>query len=301
MEPAISIVMCCYNSSEHIKKSIDSILCQSFKDFEFIIWDDGSKDDTKEIVQSYSDERIRYYYHENTGLGQALRFACEKANASIIARMDSDDIAIPNRLELEYNYLITHPDTVLVSSAVNYIDDSDRLLGYSFPYTKSSIVHKIMKTGGSVIVHPASMFRKSAYDKAGGYLPLKKAQDSLLFSKMMKYGKLVVLPDILLNYRISLNSISSQTSSSSYDSIIVALRKKMIYDETVSLDDIRVYNEIVLLAKKQLLEYKKENNSNRMKMSTDMKAFSFLSKFLGTNIARSLLINSKNLTAVFLK
>lgn len=294
MSPKISVVMCCYNSEEHIKKAIDSILCQTFYEFEFIIWDDGSTDQTHDIVLSYEDKRIRYFYHENTGLGQALRMACSKVESPIIARMDSDDYALPNRLETEYNYLQEHKDVVLISSAVNYMDDNDNIIGSSFPYTDYRIIHRIMQTGRSVIVHPASMFRKDAYEKAGGYYPLKKAQDSLLFSKMMKFGKLSIHPKPLLNYRISLNSISSQTEGSPYDSIILQLRKKMIYDYTICDEDIEIYNKIVILAKKLTKSKVTTINEKRQSLSLEMRLYNFLVSFLGPNLSRSIIISLKN-------
>lgn len=299
--PRVSIVMCCYNAAKYIKESINSILNQSFNDFEFIIWDDGSSDNTKDIINSYSDRRIKYFYHANTGLGQALKMACEKAVAPIIARMDSDDISLPMRLEKEYDYLMKHDDVVLVSSAVNYINDKGDIMGSSFPYTNYTIISRIMKTGGSVIVHPSAMFRKSDYIKAGGYYPLKKAQDSLLFSKMMKYGKLAVISDVLLNYRISSNSISSQTQMSDYDSLIILLRKKMINDNNVNPDDVVIYNKMVELAKEQNKNKTDYITSKRIKSNLENVLYSFLTLVLGNTKSRNLIICVKNWLALLFK
>lgn len=294
MEPIISVVMCCYNSEAHIKNAIDSILNQTFKNFEFIIWDDGSTDRTKEIIHSYDDKRIIYLYHENTGLGQALRLACENTSAPIIARMDADDVSLPNRFEKELKYLGDHKEAVLVSSAVNYMDEDNRIIGSSFPYTKYEIIQKIMKSGGSVISHPSSMFRKSDYLLAGGYYPLNKAQDSLLFSKMMKYGKLAIIPEPLLNYRISAKSISSQTQYNDYDRIIGILRQKMINDDIVLENDVHLYNELVACAKEHNRNCTNTVNTNRMRPTFDMKVYDFVVPFLGEATSRMLVIALKN-------
>ena len=248
----ISVVMSCYNSEKYLRKSIDSILSQTFKDFEFIIWNDGSTDGTEDIIKSYKDKRIRYFYHNNTGLGLALRMACEQAKAPIIARMDADDISLPNRLEKEYEYLLEHSDVVLLSSAVDYIDENDKYLGRSFPYTDNLSLRNIMyRLGGNAIVHPACMFRLEKYRMAGGYMGLKKAQDALLFARLAKYGKVQNLSSVLLRYRLTPGSISQQTQGNSYATIISAYLKKLIHDDSVSDIDVETYNEIVRLSKNE--------------------------------------------------
>ena len=85
----VSVVLCTFNDERTIKEAIESILCQSYNNFEFIIWNDGSTDGTEEIIKSYKDNRIRYFFHENTGLGEALRLACAEAKGKYIARMDN--------------------------------------------------------------------------------------------------------------------------------------------------------------------------------------------------------------------
>ena len=114
-EMKISVVMSCYNSERFLRQSIDSILMQSYREFEFIIWNDGSTDSTEEIIKSYHDERIRYFYAPNQGLGSALAAACKEARGRYIARMDDDDIAMPNRLDKELAFLELHPDYILAS------------------------------------------------------------------------------------------------------------------------------------------------------------------------------------------
>lgn len=295
MSSKISVVMCCYNAEQHLKKAVDSILSQTFEDFEFIIWNDGSTDKTESIIKSYDDKRIQYYYHENTGLGQALRMACEKAQASIIARMDADDVALPNRLSIEYDCLSKNEDVALVSSAVYYIDDNDTILGRSFPYTKHRKLRNLLLKGQNAIVHPSSMFRKNIYEKAGGYLNLKKAQDLVLFSRMSNYGKIVNYPFPLIYYRISENSISTQTQASTFDEIIRAFLKKLSTDVNIDSADIDLYNNIIQRAKKRSVEDLKKVNQNRYIKSLEEKLYNLLVGLLGDRISTYLIINLKGL------
>ena len=291
----ISVVMSCYNAETYLTTSIDSILNQTFSDFEFIIWDDGSTDNTRNIVESYKDNRIRYFYHENTGLGMALRMACAKALCPIIARIDADDIAIPTRLEIEYNYLVTHPKVVLVSSAVNYINDKSEFIGRSFPYTEDKLIKKLLFDAKSVIVHPATMFRKKAYIEAGEYGNQRKAQDIVLFTHIGKLGQIHIIPTPLLHYRITEDTISSQTHNTPYTDIINTFLKKMISDKHVSENDVKIYNEIISLSKMRNKEKIEASNKNRNPKRLENDVFETLSFFLGKKMADIIIIKIKSL------
>lgn len=294
MTPKISVIMSCYNSESTIAASIESILNQTYKDFEFIIWNDGSTDNTETIIRSFSDDRIRYFYHENTGLGMALRLACEQARGEYIARMDSDDIALPARLDKEINYFAGHPQCVLVSSAVNYISDDDEVIGRSFPYTDSVILKRLLLKGLNVFVHPATMFRRDAYVKAGGYQPLKKAQDIHLFARIARQGEVYVLPDILLNYRISVNSISTQTDNNVYTPIIRTFLNKMVRDDSINTEDIELYNQIVALSKKCKKDISAVNEQRR-KESFEVRLYNAICKSFGNKNAEQFVYATKNL------
>lgn len=294
----LSVVMSCYNSEKYLASAIDSILNQTFTDFEFIIWNDGSTDRTEEIIKSYDDSRIRYFYHENTGLGQALRLACQEVKSPIIARMDADDIALPNRLQIEYDYLQSHPDVVLVSSAVNFIDDDNNFQGRSFPYTKDVILRRLLIRWHNAIVHPASMFRKEAYDRAGGYNALRRAQDKLLFARIMKFGAIANLPHALLNYRIAQDSISTSADSSGYVPVIKAMMDKMIMDEVVLDDDISLYNTVIAYSKKYSNKVNgKEIINRRIKRNKHIfhHMYNMVEPVFGKAISEALVIVLKNI------
>ena len=178
-EMKISVVMSCYNSERFLRQSIDSILMQSYREFEFIIWNDGSTDSTEEIIKSYHDERIRYFYAPNQGLGSALAAACKEARGRYIARMDDDDIAMPNRLDKELAFLELHPDYILVSCLCEFITEEGKVIGQSIqPCTDRALKRRCN------ILHPGAMFCKDAYFKAGGYLDIRTGQDTVLWGRM---------------------------------------------------------------------------------------------------------------------
>ena len=292
--PTISVVMSCYNASKYLRLAIDSILSQTYSDFEFIIWNDGSTDDTEAIIQSYTDTRIRYFYHANTGLGQALCLACREARGEYIARMDADDIALPHRLATELDFLESNKDHVLVSSAINYIDDEGEYLGRSFPYTWDSIIKSVIFTN-TFIVHPAVMFRREAYLASEGYLNVFGAEDRVLWGRMRSYGKYANLPMPLLNYRLLSGSLSHGTIDPSYLTILRCLREKMAKDETVSNDDLLLHNQIFVYSKQHS---KVEAVSSNFFPEIGYRInhlYDLLRKYIGKDLVATSIICCKNL------
>ena len=124
--PTISVLMPVYNGEKYVKETIDSVLNQTYTDFEFIIVNDGSTDKTREIIEGYTDQRIKLYnLDKNRGVGFASNFAVNKAQGKYIARVDSDDIYHPDRLLLQKKFLDDNPDIALVKTFVEYFGDED--------------------------------------------------------------------------------------------------------------------------------------------------------------------------------
>ena len=298
----VSVVLTCYNSERTIGKTIESVLNQTLSDFEFIIWNDGSTDSTEKIIKSYDDPRIRYFYHENTGVGQAARMACEHVSAPYIARIDADDIAMTNRLQVEYDFMESHPDVVLVSSAVNFIDGDDKVLGRSFPYTNSKILKNKLSMGHNVFVHSASMFRTDVYKRSGGYLGIRCALDLMLFARISKYGKVVNLPDVLVSYRISTDSIGSSMESSGYWQVLNEFLKKMISEDVISEDEEAMYNALVTYAKRsKRIITSDETTKQRKRRARHIlyKLYDVLMPVLGVTASARIIITMKNIAAHF--
>ena len=235
-QPTVSVVLSCYNGEKYIAETIESVLSQTFADFEFIIWDDGSTDSSAEVIKKYDDPRIRYYYHENTGLGMALKLACAESRGKYIARIDSDDICMPERFAKEVEFLDKHEDYVLVSSAVYFIDAKGNVFGRSYPYTDNRIIKKIIGYSNP-IVHPASMFRKDIYNRTLGYQEVWGCEDVLLWKQLNRYGKIKNLAEPLIKYRLEGNSIMHQKYRHPYKNVILALTRKIIEEGGQNLYD----------------------------------------------------------------
>lgn len=194
----VSVVMAVYNTKEeYLRSAIDSILAQTYKDFEFIIINDGSTNNAEEVILSYSDERIKYYKQENKGLPKSLNFGIETAQGEYIARMDSDDIALPNRLEKEINFLKENPEYSVVGSLAKIIPRNEvvKLI------EKPKLLDFFYKCW---IIHPTVMFRKEDFIKYNLKYNEKflVAQDYELWSRAVKVLKFYNIQDILLYYRI---------------------------------------------------------------------------------------------------
>ena len=250
LKPLVSVIMCCYNAEKYIAETIESVLHQTYTNFEFIIWNDGSTDSTEQIIETYNDCRIRYFYHENTGLGKALNLACLKGKGKYIARIDADDICLLNRIEIQVQFLESHPQYILISSSVYYIDENGCILGRSFPYTKNFILQQKMKWG-SPVSHPATMFNRDVYLKTCGYIDIAGGEDRILFAKMCKFGKIKNIAIPLIKYRLLFSSLSHRQHQSPYLGILEEYRTKIINDDFISLEDIDLHNKIYHLRKQE--------------------------------------------------
>lgn len=210
-KPLVSVVMPSYNSEKHIAESIQSIIDQTFTDWEFIIVDGHSKDKTIEIIQNFmtKDSRIKLMFDEGKGIGPALNMGCEAAQGKYIARMDTDDISLPERLEKEVQFLDNHPRSVLVSCSAQYINEDGDPLGYMFPYTHK---HHLMRNMASV-VHPGVLMRKDVFRECGGYPPINRSEDLMLWYKMAHKGDINIIEYPYLQYRLSVGALSNTMSN----------------------------------------------------------------------------------------
>ncbi len=248
-QPLVSVVLCTYNDEKFVAETIQSVLSQTYFNFEFIIWNDGSTDRTESIIKSFNDPRIRYFFHENTGLGIALGLACKEAKGKYIARIDGDDICLPYRLENEVNFLEKRTDYVLVSSSVYYINEEGTVVGRSFPWTW----HKCQEKQFS-IVHPAAMYRRDAYNNTYGYLNLMACEDRLLWSSLIKMGKFRVLEDPQIKYRLLSTSLShAYDMQSLYAKMLEMMRVKICNGTNPSIADIELHNTLYDYAKRSMV------------------------------------------------
>ncbi len=209
--PAVSILLPVHNGIRHLRPAVDSILAQTLRDFEFIMIDDGSTDGSADLLRQYAqtDSRIRLVSRPNKGLTVTLNEGIALAAAPLLARMDADDIALPQRLEKQLAYLQDHPDCVLVGSAVLVIDPEGLpIRQMCSEQTHEEIDHAHLNRGWPM-VHPAVMMRTAAVRQIGGYRDQYDTLEDLdLFLRLAEIGKLANLPDLLLKYRQHFSSVT---------------------------------------------------------------------------------------------
>jgi len=203
-----------YNTAPYLKEAIDSMLSQTFKDFELIVLNDCSPDNADEILDTYNDTRIvRYKGERNMGLSNVLNAGMDMAKGKYIARMDSDDISLPNRLEVQVKYMEEHPDIDLCSCGMKMFGAKDDT------WVRDSDPEKVKVTAllFSPILHASSIWRKESFDKNGLRFrqEMVPAEDYDMWCRALSKGlKLVNLPNVLYRYRIHPSQATTQTEKS---------------------------------------------------------------------------------------
>lgn len=211
ISPTISVLMPVYNGERYLKQAIESILAQTFTDFEFLIIDDGSSDRSIEILQTYAaqDSRIRLTLRENRGIPRTRNQLLAQATGELVAIMDADDVALPDRFQLQVEFLRQHPEVVCVGGALDWIDEKGRLLGHCPMPQDDAELQKLMLGGISLLHHPTTMARRAALVQVGGYNETMTASSDLdLWLRLGEIGQLANLPDTVLQYRLHAKSIT---------------------------------------------------------------------------------------------
>src|SRR2546423_1122596 len=213
MSATVSIIMAVFNAEAFLDVAMQSVLKQSFSDFEFIIIDDGSTDRSNAMLQDYvrKDNRVRLIGRANKGLTASLNEGLKLARGEFIARMDADDVAAPDRLQIQVEYLRAHPDVSLLGGAYELIDDAGRILTTIVPPSDDATLQEHALSGRTPICHPLAMMRRDAVEKVGGYdEEFSVAQDLDLWLKLGEIGKLACVPEVLLYYRQHEDSVSEK-------------------------------------------------------------------------------------------
>ena len=203
--------MSVYNGERDLREAIESITGQTFRDFEFMIVDDCSTDYSPDILNEYSqkDLRIKLIRNElNLGLTSSLNKAIKTAAGKYIARMDSDDVADPKRLEKQVEFMETNPDVVLLGTAFHEIDKNGSILGSKhFPMNDNELRQALIKL--NPFCHASVIIRRSALDMTGLYdETIPKAQDYDLWFRLATTGKIANLPEHLMKRRYDDRNIS---------------------------------------------------------------------------------------------
>lgn len=210
----VTVLMPVYNGEKYLKDAIDSILAQTFKDFEFLIIDDGSTDTSAEIIKSYDDERIRFVQNEsNLKLIKTLNNGLRLANGEYIARMDCDDISFPERIQRQVEFMDENLEVGICGTWSETIGDGVNKWETRFPCSNELIkAHLLINTALS---HPTVIFRKSLLEKhdLSYNEEAEHAEDYDLWVRASELFDLANIPEVLLSYRVHKNQVSAENSS----------------------------------------------------------------------------------------
>jgi len=216
-----------YNGQDFLAEAVDSVLRQTYTDFEFIILDDGSTDGTADILRSRmnSDQRILVIRREHCGITNILNEGLRAARGEFIARMDSDDISMPHRFAVQIEFLMNNPSVVAVGCAVEIIDSEGDTLGIMNWPGDHELIDRLLLRGKAGLPHPGAMIRRQAMIAVGGYREkFAVAQDKDLWLRLAEVGRLANLDNVLLMYRQHLRSISSLRLQEQHAAVVMALK-----------------------------------------------------------------------------
>ncbi len=265
--PQITVLMPAYNAAKYIAPAIDSVLKQSFSNFELLIINDGSADDTEKIIHSFSDERIKLINQPHQGIAAALNLGLLNAAAPLIARFDADDICYSQRLQRQFDFLQSYPEYVLVGSDVDYADHNGE---YLYHYSNTGHTHEEIAeriTAFCPFIHSAVMYKKNIALEAGGYdAKAHTFEDYRLWTKLISKGKVCNLSEPLILVRLNPESVT--VDEKLRGKRFAALKKEMLFESPeISTEqenelkgilrsqdffDFKKYSYNILLAKKYL-------------------------------------------------
>ncbi len=244
--PSISVVMSVYNGERFLREAVESILNQTFRDFEFIIIDDGSNDTSASMLDFYQrkDLRVRVYHQKNKGLVESLNRGCGFARGKYIARMDVDDIAIRNRLMWQVDFMEKHPEIGVVGGAIEVVNTTGKsLVTHRYPINNREIQQALVR-GDCPLVHPAILMRKEVFVSVGGYRKfVVDAEDYDLWLRIADRSQLANLEMVVLKYRrhphqISIHRFKQQALSNLAARLSAVSRKNGKPDALVSVKEI---------------------------------------------------------------
>jgi len=230
--PRVSIIMPVYNALSHLRQAVESVLAQTYRDFEFLVFDDGSTDGSREALEEYArrDERIALSAGEHRDYLHWLNTGLEQARGQYVARMDADDVALPERLERQVEFLDANPRCAALGTQVLKVDeDGDPYDRSRNPLSHDEIDRAHMQGGGggARICHPTLMLRRERVLAVGKYrAEFHDAEDFDLYLRLAECGwELANLPEALLKYRIHSRSVGTERRANQLDVIERAVRE----------------------------------------------------------------------------
>lgn len=209
--PAVSVLLPVYNAQAYLAEAIESVLTQSFTDFELLAFDDGSSDASLDILHRYEagDRRVRVFTRENRGLVATLNELIGLARGRYLARMDADDVCLPDRFARQVTFLDNHPDHLVVGGWYEMINAQGDPIGIVRSPTDHAAIDEANIAGHTSICHPTAMIRRTAIATSNWYDQQHFAAEDLdLWLRIAEVGKVANIADLVLRYRMHDGSIS---------------------------------------------------------------------------------------------
>ena len=230
MTPRLSVILPVFNGMPFLPRAVESILNQTFSDFEFIIVNDGSTDESLQYLRSLQDPRIVIVDQPNQGIGASLNTSLHMCRSEYVARMDSDDISKPDRLALQVEYLDAHPEVVLLGTQIEFLIGDVAQRAFTAPVDHDGIEARFLK-GRAGLCHPSLMFRTATAIACGGYPAGVFGEDLEFCLRMCEVGRVANLDRVLLQYRLQAAQTSMARSKevvrvSSYAAYRASCRRK---------------------------------------------------------------------------
>ena len=281
-QPLVSVIMNCYNSDKYLKEAIDSVTAQTYANWEIIFWDNQSTDKSAEIVKSYNDERIKYFYAlKHTLLGEARNFALSKVNGEYIAFLDCDDIWTKNKLTLQVNLMASNPLIGLCYGnyqILNEKNNSTELIVHNHSNLSKVNIIKNYNIGMLTVMIRANilnLFQSDLFDTK-----LKLVEEYDLFCRIIKNSDLIYCNDILGTYRWHGDNSSNkyiQEWSREYKYLVEKYKQlDFTNDEITYLINLSIFTNIKYLMISNQFQLAKENNQNFRPLSPKQYILKFL-------------------------
>jgi glycosyltransferase involved in cell wall biosynthesis len=207
--PKVTVLMPAYNAARYIDEAITSILTQTFTDFELLIINDGSTDETLDIIQSFNDPRIVVINQQNKGIAAALNIGLSFAQAPYIARFDADDVCYPTRLKIQYDFITTYPEYSVIGTAADYVDAEGHFIFTHHPVGHLNEEIQQLKYSVCPFIHSSVFYKKDVIVNNGSYNEYAYTfEDHFLWVNILKNEKACNLSQALIKVRLNPESIT---------------------------------------------------------------------------------------------
>lgn len=213
--PRVDVIMSVFNGSRYLAPAIESVLSQQAVDLKFLVIDDGSTDDTADILNEYArgDHRMQVYLEKHSGLTRNLNQLVFRSRAPFVARMDADDVSAAGRLRAQVDYLLTHPTVVACGCGVVRLSKKGVPQSAWIPPDDSTHLANLLRSGRNPIAHGSVLFRRNILSRIPGPYRFRYAQDFDLWLRLIKEGRIGIVQQPLYGLRIWNGSISAQVQS----------------------------------------------------------------------------------------